>query len=137
MQELPPKTPRASDLQAYVQRNHFSAIKNDTPPHRIITASGTHCEPRLEPCRIMARNASFSAVSGRALISGWTIFGKRSYEKKTPEKIHIGIMTRLMRPLTLSIFCARLAVSSPTPPKVSDPIAAINAIEPTDPSTRM
>jgi hypothetical protein len=46
-------------------------------------------------------------------------------------------MTRLISPLTDSIFCARLAVSSPTPPNVSDPIAAISEIAPTDPSTRM
>ena len=38
-------------------------------------------------------------------------------------------MTRLMRPLTLSIFCARLAVSRPTPPKVTEPSALINAME--------
>ena len=53
---------------------------------------------------MLARRASFSAVSGRALIRGWIAVGKRSYEKKTPEKIHMGIMTRLMRPLMLSIF---------------------------------
>ena len=47
--------------------------------------------------------------------------GNFSYEKKTPEKIHIGIMTRLMRPETLSIFCARQAVSRPTPPKATAP----------------
>src|SRR5690348_12129959 len=37
-------------------------------------------------------------------MSGWTTAGKRSYEKKTPEKTHIGIITRLIKPLTLSIF---------------------------------
>ena len=37
----------------------------------------------------------------------------------------------------LSIFCARLAVSRPTPPKVSDPKPPSNAIENMEPRTHV
>ena len=86
---------------------------------------------------MMARNASLSAVSGSALITGRNICGKRSYEKNTPEKIHIGIITRLISPLTLSIFCARLAVSRPMPPNEIAPSAPTSRIASSEPSTRM
>ena len=35
-------------------------------------------------------------------MNGFTASGNRSYEKKTPEQIHIGIITRFIRPLTAS-----------------------------------
>ena len=57
--------------------------------------------------------------------------------KNTPEKIHIGIMTRLIKPLTLSIFCARLAVSNPIPPKEIAPNAPRNKIDNNAPCTLM
>ncbi len=53
-----------------LQRNHFSAITNDTPPQIAMIARGTNWELKLAPCKIIARNASFSAVNGSALISG-------------------------------------------------------------------
>jgi hypothetical protein len=34
---------------------------------------------------------------------GWTLAGKRSDEKKTPEQSHIGIITRFIKPLTVSV----------------------------------
>ena len=86
---------------------------NETAPHTTRTAIRPLWETRVAPSRITARKASFSAVSGSALMNGCTIAGKRSYEKNTPENIHIGIITKLISPLTLSIFCARLAVSNP------------------------
>src|ERR1019366_3227061 len=107
-----------------LQRNHFSAITNERPPQMAMMANGTHCELRLAPCRMMARNASLSAGRGSALISGWVTCGERPYEKNTPEKIHMGIITRLMRPLTLSIFCAWLAVCCTTPPNDTAPNTA-------------
>src|SRR5271155_5703823 len=107
--------------QPYVQRNHLSARTNDTPPQITSTSNRPDCEPNEAPSRITARSASLSAVSGNALMKGWAIAGNLWYEKNTPEKIHIGIMTRLIRPETLSIFCARQAVSRPTPPKVTAP----------------
>jgi len=49
----------------------------------------------------------------------------------------LAIMTRLMSPLTLSIFCARLAVSNPIPPKETAPSAPTSKIASSEPSTRM
>ena len=48
-------------------------------------------------------------------MNGWTAAGNRSDEKKTPEKSHIGSMTRFIRPLTVSVVLARLATSRPMP----------------------
>ena len=47
--------------------------------------------------------APTSCVSGRAWMKGWAAAGNRSDEKKTPEKSHIGSMTRFMSPLTASV----------------------------------
>ena len=107
------------------------------PPQRASTRILPLCEASDEPSRIVARSASFSAVSGRALMNGCTKVGKRSFEKITPEKIHLGIITRFIRPLALSIFCARLAVSKPSPPNEIAPIVPITKMENSDPSTRM
>ena len=51
---------------------------------------------------MVARRASFTAVSGRAWMNGWSASGNRDAEKKTPEKIHIGSMTRFINPDTPS-----------------------------------
>lgn len=47
--------------------------------------------------------------------------GNRSAEKKTPENIHIGNITRFIRPLTVSVVCARDPTSRPIPAKASAP----------------
>ena len=70
-----------------------------------------------------------SCVSGRAWIKGWAAAGNRSDEKKTPEKSHIGSMTRFMSPLTVSVVLARQATRRPIPanasaPKMSIPITS-------------
>ena len=54
-------------------------------------------------------------------MNGWTASGNRSAEKKTPEKSHIGSMTRFIRPLTVSVVVARLAISRPMPAKARAP----------------
>ena len=48
-------------------------------------------------------------------MTGCTASGNRSDEKKMPEKIHIGTITRFIRPETASIVFARLATSRPMP----------------------
>src|SRR6185503_18924310 len=63
---------------------------------------------------MLARSASITAVSGSARTNGWNIAGKRSAEKKTPEKIHMGSMTKFIRPDAPSIVLTRDAMSSPT-----------------------
>jgi len=50
-----------------------------------------------------ARSALLSAVRGRAWMKGWATAGKRSVEKKIPEKIHMGTITRFMIPETPSM----------------------------------
>ena len=51
-------------------------------------------------------------------MNGCAASGKRSDEKKMPESIHIGSITRFIRPETASIVLARLATNSPSPEKV-------------------
>ena len=51
--------------------------------------------------------------------------GKRSVEKKIPEKIHIGTMTRFMMPETPSIVVGRAAASRPSPLNDSAPTSEI------------
>ena len=67
------------------------------------------------------RSASLSAVSGSACTNGWIVAGKRSVEKKMPEKIHIGTIARFMRPDTPSMVRGRAATSSPRPLKARAP----------------
>src|SRR5581483_2757030 len=57
-------------LQFYVQRNHFSASTNEIPPQITSTSIRPPWLANEEPSRIVARSASFKAVSGKALING-------------------------------------------------------------------
>ncbi len=66
---------------------------------------------RPAPSSNTRRKAPTSCVSGRAWMNGWAAAGNRSDEKKTPEKSHIGSMTRFMSPLTVSVVLARQATS--------------------------
>src|SRR6202022_490419 len=77
------------------------------------------------PSSMLARSASFRAVSGSSLMKGCTALGKLADEKKTPEKIHIGSMMKFMIPDTASVVRARDAVRSPKPPKETAPRRAI------------
>src|SRR5579884_57432 len=89
----------------YVHRNQPSASTNATVVHASNTPSRPAWADSGAPSRNVERNASYKAVSGSARISGSTTAGNRSYEKNTPENTHIGIITRLISPLTVSIFC--------------------------------
>src|SRR2546422_1345861 len=55
------------------------------------------------PSIMTARRASFSAVSGSAFTNGCIASGKRAYEKKVPDRIHIGSITRFISPETASM----------------------------------
>ena len=67
-------------------------------------------------------------------MNGCIASGKLDAAKKTPEQIHIGAMTTFMMPDTPSTVCARLAVSSPRPPKVIAPSSDTAARAPGEPS---
>ena len=58
-------------------------------------------------------------------MNGWAASGNRSDEKKTPEKSHIGSMTRFISPLTVSVVVARQATSRPMPAKARAPTMSI------------
>jgi hypothetical protein len=45
-----------------------------------------------------------------------------------PEKIHIGSITRFIKPLTVSVFLARLAIKRPIPAKDRAPTISTTAI---------
>src|SRR5262249_57239324 len=98
--------------------------QSHTTPHPASPATATQTDPRGAPSFITARNASFRAVSGSALIAGWRKSGNLAYEKKVPDSSHIGSITRFIIPDTPSIVFGREATSSPTPAKDSDPISA-------------
>src|SRR5438105_5264342 len=98
------------------QRKSLSAAKNMTTPQvRMINISGETVANEA-PSSMFARNASFTAVSGRILMNGCTTAGKFEDEKNTPEKIHIGSMMKFMIPETASVVRAREALSNPSPP---------------------
>ena len=59
-------------------------------------------------------------------MKGWAASGNRSDEKKTPEKSHIGSMTRFISPLTVSVVRARQATSRPIPANASAPSMSIS-----------
>ena len=118
-----------------LQRNHRSPSAKPIPPHAATSASRGHCETRSAPSSVTARSASFRAVRGIARSTGWTARGKRSTEKKTPDPTNIGIITRFMRPLTVSILWARQATAMPRPAKQSAPRRATAITDATEPRT--
>src|ERR1700737_3230632 len=97
----------------YVQRNQRKANPNEIPTHRAKTSRRPDWVPREATCKMVARRALFRAVRCSSLIKGCSIAGNRCEEKKTPEKIHIGSITRFISPLTLSSFWARRGGGSP------------------------
>ena len=54
-------------------------------------------------------------------MNGWAESGNRSDEKKTPEKSHIGSMTRFISPLMASVVVARQATNRPIPANARAP----------------
>ena len=61
------------------------------------------------------------AVSGSALMTGCTKSGNRWAEKKTPETIHIGIITVFISPDAASMVRARDAINNPSALNDSEP----------------
>src|ERR1035441_8604144 len=79
------------------------------------------------------RRASMAAVSGRALMNGWTTSGNRWAEKKTPDTIHIGIITVFIRPEAASMVRARDAINNPRALKDNEPSTHSSARSRNDP----
>src|SRR3954469_14438572 len=115
------------------QRKSFSAAKKVITPHVRITSICGDTAAKDAPSSMLARRASFTAVSGSILMNGCTTFGKLDDEKKTPEKIHIGSMMKFMIPETASVVRAREAVSRPNPPNEIAPSRQMSNNVPTDP----
>src|ERR1035437_11121778 len=61
-----------------------------------------------------------AAVKGRARTADWITAGKREAEKKTPERIHIGSITRFINPEAASIVLARDDTRRPRAEKASE-----------------
>src|SRR6185295_14844125 len=76
----------------YFQRKILSATRNETTPQPATMPSWGAIWARPWPSLMMPRRAWLIAVSGRALTSGWRASGKRSEEKKVPERSHMGSM---------------------------------------------
>ena len=123
--QIPPsqfKIPIASSTswdQSF-QRKMASAITKGMTLHAPITAISVDRVTIDLPSIISARKASITGVNGNSLITGWTISGKRSYEKKMPLRVHIGSMTRFISPDAVSIVLAREATRNPIPAHPTD-----------------
>src|ERR671911_385619 len=115
------------------QRKRRTASRKLTTIHAtMIAMSGVStCQPA--PRRMLARRTSTTAVSGSAWMNGCNGSGKREAEKKTPEKIHIGSMTRFMRPDAPSIVWTRDDTSRPREVKASDEMTQMPASVSSDP----
>src|SRR5262249_3225536 len=119
--------------RGYCQRTSFNATAQETGAQSARIPSSPPIAASERPSSMTARRALLSAVRGSAWMNGCAAFGKRSAEKKTPEKSHIGTMTRFIRPLAASRVRARAATSRPMPPKQRAPTivsSASSAIEP-------
>src|SRR6185437_14483357 len=115
------------------QRKIRSAIAKQSTVHAAnIPSSGSRLGSS-RPRSMFARNASFAAVSGSALMKGWMACGKFSDEKNTPDSTHIGSIERFINPDTPSIVFERDAISSPSPPNARALKTMIAAIESSDP----
>ena len=63
----------ADALRIQFQRNHLIPSTNVTAPQATRIKTLTLCEPSDAPSSITARRPSMSGVSGRTLMTGWTI----------------------------------------------------------------
>src|SRR3954470_18832600 len=79
---------------AYLHRNIFNATTNAPTPQPSTITIGHPTVPHPAPCSIVARSALMVAVNGSAWITGCATAGKLLDEKKTPDRTHIGIITR-------------------------------------------
>src|SRR5829696_945463 len=98
----------------YRHRKRRTARRKLTTIHAIMIPIYGARSSNPAPRRMFARSASTTAVRGRAWIKGWSVSGKRDAEKKTPDKIHIGSITRFISPEAPSMVWAREDTSSPT-----------------------
>src|SRR6185312_10618004 len=120
-------------VAAHRQRKTRSAIAKQSTVHAAkIPSSGSRFGSSM-PRSMLARSASFAAVSGSALMNGWTACGKFSDEKNTPDSTHIGSIERFIKPDTPSIVFDRDAISSPRPPNASALSTMSPAIENREP----
>ena len=90
-------------------------------PHAPSTATGRATAASEAPSIMTARRPSLRAVSGSSASTGCSTSGKCVAEKNTPDTTNMGIMTRFMRPPTVSVFWARLATRMARPAKASAP----------------
>src|SRR5436309_2405433 len=119
----------------YRQRKICSATTKLTTPHAVTMPNGAPRSLSRLPSIMTARRASFSAVSGSAFTNGCIASGKRAYEKKVPDRIHIGSITRFISPETASMVRARLATSMPSPANARAPSTVMNATALNEPRT--
>src|SRR5690349_13399991 len=124
---------RSPVISTHLQRKILSAIAKQTINHVPNTAICGHSVNSASPRSMLARKASFVAVSGSALMNGCTACGKFSDEKNTPDNTHIGSIDRFIKPDTPSIVLDRDAMSNPRPPNASALTMMIVAIDTHEP----
>src|SRR5207245_5086797 len=125
----------STDRLPYRHRNSRSARANDTAPMAASRPASPATARGPAPSIITARTESFSAVSGSARRNGWKKPGNRAVEKKTPDPMNIGSMTRLMSPLTVCVFCARAATRRPRPANATAPSSESATSRTSEPAT--
>src|SRR5436305_8641605 len=76
----------------HCQRNILSATTKLTTHQMSSTPTAIQLVAIVVPSFMTARNESFSAVRGRALMKGCRKFGKRADEKNVPDSSHMGII---------------------------------------------
>src|SRR5690606_20011276 len=123
----PPGAPPLMDRQPQRHLNTLSATTKLSTPHAVTIPSSPATLEIGTPSSIVALRASTVAVSGRSWMKGWNAAGKFEAAKNTPEKIHMGSITRLASPDTPSTVVARAATSRPSAPNVSEARSAIPA----------
>src|SRR5206468_16038 len=92
----------------------------------------------VEGSRLSELGAPLGIVTAWGVVSftnGCIASGKRAYEKKVPDRIHIGSITRFISPETASMVRARLATSMPSPANARAPSTVMNATALNEPRT--
>src|SRR5689334_22600350 len=117
----------------HLQRKIRSAIAKQTSIQVTRIANCGHNPDSPTPRSMAARNASFVAVNGSALMNGCTTRGKFSEEKNTPDSTHMGSIVRFINPETPSIVVGRAAISKPNPPKAYAATTTIRVTTPNPP----
>src|SRR6185503_8210497 len=84
-QPLEFRPPAGRRKRAHRHRNTLSATPKLRSPHTATIASRPVVRATGSPSIMTARSASFNAVRGNALMTGWIALGKLADEKNTPE----------------------------------------------------